>query len=91
MNCFRSAPTATPDSPEPRSGSIRSATRIVIFLTNVVHPHRGKSLTSLRSRVATIVAASFGITAPGVKLTGYNETIVGPGTASRSGAEGAMR
>ena len=34
----------------------------VILLTNAVHPHRGKSLTSLRSRMATIVAASFGIT-----------------------------
>jgi uncharacterized protein YbbC (DUF1343 family)/CubicO group peptidase (beta-lactamase class C family) len=51
----------------------------VILLTNAVHPHRGHSITALRSRVATIVAASFGITAPGVKLTGYNETIVGPG------------
>ncbi len=51
----------------------------VILLTNVVHPHRGKSLSSLRSRVATIVAASYGIVAPGVKLTGYNETITGPG------------
>jgi uncharacterized protein YbbC (DUF1343 family)/CubicO group peptidase (beta-lactamase class C family) len=51
----------------------------VILLTNVVHPHRGKSLSSLRSRVATIAAASFGIAAPGVALTGYNETIVGPG------------
>src|SRR5580704_6540146 len=51
----------------------------VIILTNAVHPHRGHSVTSLRSRVATIVAASFGITAPSVKLTGYNETIVGAG------------
>ena len=51
----------------------------VILLTNLVHPHRGKSLSSLRARVATIAAASFGITAPGVKLTGYNETITGPG------------
>jgi uncharacterized protein YbbC (DUF1343 family)/CubicO group peptidase (beta-lactamase class C family) len=51
----------------------------VIILTNAVHPQRGHSITALRSRVATIVAASFGITAPGVKLTGYNETIVGPG------------
>jgi len=51
----------------------------VILLTNVVHPHRGKSLSSLRSRVATIAAASFGIAAPGVALTGYDETIVGPG------------
>jgi uncharacterized protein YbbC (DUF1343 family)/CubicO group peptidase (beta-lactamase class C family) len=51
----------------------------VILLTNFVHPHRGKSLSSLRGRVATIAAASFGIVAPGVKLTGYNETITGPG------------
>ena len=51
----------------------------VILLTNVVHPHRGKSLSSFRSRVATIVAASYGISTPEVALTGYNETIVGPG------------
>ena len=51
----------------------------VILLTNVVHPHHGKSLSSLRGRVATLAAASFGITAPRVALTGYNETIVGPG------------
>ena len=51
----------------------------VILLTNFVHPHRGKSLSSLRSRVATIAAASFGITSREVKLTGYNETINGPG------------
>jgi uncharacterized protein YbbC (DUF1343 family)/CubicO group peptidase (beta-lactamase class C family) len=50
----------------------------VILLTNVVHPHRGKSVNSLRSRVATIAAASFGIDAPGVKLTGYNETLTRP-------------
>jgi CubicO group peptidase (beta-lactamase class C family) len=35
----------------------------VIILTNAVHPHRGHSVTSLRSRVATIAAASFGIVA----------------------------
>jgi len=61
----------------------------VILLTNVVHPHRGKSLSSLRSRVATIAAASFGIAAPGVSLTGYNETITGPGLhrdVNRNGA-----
>ena len=61
----------------------------VILLTNVVHPHRGKSLTSLRSRVATIVAASFGIDAPGVRLTGYNETITGPGLHRDGGTQGA--
>jgi uncharacterized protein YbbC (DUF1343 family)/CubicO group peptidase (beta-lactamase class C family) len=51
----------------------------LIILTNVVHPHRGHSLSSLRSRVATLVAASLGVTAPAVKLTGYNDTIVGAG------------
>lgn len=51
----------------------------VILLANSVHPHRGKSLTSLRGRIATMAAASFGILAPGVSLTGYNEAIVGPG------------
>ena len=51
----------------------------VILLTNSVHPHRGKSLTSLRSRVATIAAASFGVDVPGVLITGYNDTINGPG------------
>lgn len=51
----------------------------VILLTNSVHPHRGKSLLSLRSRVATAVAASFNITAPGMLITGYNDTITGPG------------
>jgi uncharacterized protein YbbC (DUF1343 family)/CubicO group peptidase (beta-lactamase class C family) len=53
----------------------------VILLTNSVHPHRGKSLTSLRGRVATIAAASVGVRPKGVKLTGYNETITGPGLA----------
>ncbi|HEX5229409.1 MAG TPA: exo-beta-N-acetylmuramidase NamZ domain-containing protein [Bryobacteraceae bacterium] len=51
----------------------------LILLTNSVHPHRGHSIVSLRSRIATIVAASFGIIGPSVKLTGYNETIVGAG------------
>jgi uncharacterized protein YbbC (DUF1343 family)/CubicO group peptidase (beta-lactamase class C family) len=52
----------------------------VIFLTNVVHPRRGKSLSSLRSRIATEVAASFGLEVPNtVTLTSYNETITGAG------------
>ena len=52
----------------------------VILLTNVVHPHGVKSLSSLRSRVATVVAASFGATVPQtVSLTSYNETITGAG------------
>ncbi|HLJ51065.1 MAG TPA: exo-beta-N-acetylmuramidase NamZ domain-containing protein [Bryobacteraceae bacterium] len=51
----------------------------VILLTNVVHPHRGKSLTSFRNRVATTTAAALGIDVPGVLLTGYNDTITGAG------------
>ncbi|MBV9224901.1 MAG: serine hydrolase, partial [Acidobacteriaceae bacterium] len=52
----------------------------VILLTNVVHPHGIKSLSSLRSRVATAVAATFGMDVPQtVALTGYNETITGAG------------
>lgn len=51
----------------------------VIVLTNVVHPKRGKSLSSFRSRLATIVAASFGVDVPGVSLTGYNETMTTAG------------
>ncbi|MBV9501796.1 MAG: DUF1343 domain-containing protein [Acidobacteriaceae bacterium] len=52
----------------------------VILLTNSVHPHRGHSLSSLRSRIATAIAAGFHIAAPEtVSLTGYNETITGAG------------
>jgi uncharacterized protein YbbC (DUF1343 family)/CubicO group peptidase (beta-lactamase class C family) len=55
----------------------------VILLTNSVHPARGKSLTSFRSRVATIFAAAIGVDAHldagGVSVVGYNETIVGAG------------
>ena len=52
----------------------------VIVLTNAVHPRHGKSLISLRSRVATVVAAGFGLKTPeAVSLTGYNETLSGAG------------
>lgn len=52
----------------------------VILLTNAVHPHGGKSLTSLRSRVATTVAARFGLALRDtVSLTGYRDTIQGAG------------
>jgi uncharacterized protein YbbC (DUF1343 family) len=47
----------------------------VVLLTNSVHPRGGKSITSLRARVATIVAGSFGDDIPGVTLTSYNETL----------------
>jgi uncharacterized protein YbbC (DUF1343 family)/CubicO group peptidase (beta-lactamase class C family) len=51
----------------------------VILLTNAVHPHPRPAITSLRGRVATIVAAAVGIATPGVSLTGYNETLTGAG------------
>jgi uncharacterized protein YbbC (DUF1343 family)/CubicO group peptidase (beta-lactamase class C family) len=51
----------------------------VILLANSVHPLSGQSLTALRSKVATIVAASVGVAAQNVILTGYNETMAGAG------------
>lgn len=51
----------------------------VILMTNAVHPHLRPAITSLRGKVATVVAAAVGIAVPGVSLTGYNETLTGPG------------
>jgi uncharacterized protein YbbC (DUF1343 family)/CubicO group peptidase (beta-lactamase class C family) len=52
-----------------------SSKTYVILLTNSVHPHmRQIGVIGLRSRVATIVAAAFGIKHRGVIVTGYNET-----------------
>jgi len=51
----------------------------VILLANSIHPHRGRAITSLRGRIATIVAAAYGIAAPAVKIAGYDRTIIGPG------------
>ncbi len=52
----------------------------IIFLSNVVHLKRGNSLSSLRSRLATAIASSFGLNIPnGVAITGYNETMAGAG------------
>lgn len=45
----------------------------VILLTNSVHPHRRPPITSLRGRVATIVAANVGLQAPKLALTGAAE------------------
>ena len=52
----------------------------VIVLTNAVHPKHGKSVLSMRSRIATAVAARYGQSVPNtVALTGYVETIAGAG------------
>ena len=61
----------------------------VILLTNSVHPFRRPAITGLRGKVATIAAAALGIDAPGVALTGYNETLTGAGPAPRGGAQRA--
>lgn len=51
----------------------------VILLANSVHPYPRPAITSLRGRVATVVAAALDIRTPGVAITGYNETLVGAG------------
>jgi len=51
----------------------------IILLTNSVHPYIHPSITSLRGRVATIVAASLGVEVPGISLTGYSEAFAGAG------------
>jgi uncharacterized protein YbbC (DUF1343 family)/CubicO group peptidase (beta-lactamase class C family) len=56
-----------------------SSNTYVILLTNSVHPHRGKSITALRGKVATIAAAAYGVATPGVTVAGYNETLTGAG------------
>jgi len=45
----------------------------VILLANSVHPTLRPAMTSLRARVATIAAASLGIDAQDVHVTGFNE------------------
>jgi uncharacterized protein YbbC (DUF1343 family)/CubicO group peptidase (beta-lactamase class C family) len=51
----------------------------VILLANSVHPFRRPPITALRAKVATIAAAALGVSAPGVALAGYNETLSGAG------------
>ena len=51
----------------------------VILLTNAVHPKAGKNLNPLRSKVATIAAAAFGIAPANASLTGAPETLEGAG------------
>jgi uncharacterized protein YbbC (DUF1343 family)/CubicO group peptidase (beta-lactamase class C family) len=60
----------------------------VILLANSVHPVIRPALTPLRAKVATIAAASVGITVQGMTLTGYNETSTAAGV-HREGARNA--
>ncbi|MFB3918146.1 MAG: exo-beta-N-acetylmuramidase NamZ domain-containing protein, partial [Terriglobales bacterium] len=54
----------------------------LVILTNGVHPRGGESLVSMRSRVATAVAAALGLNVSKdeelrlARITGYNETAV---------------
>jgi uncharacterized protein YbbC (DUF1343 family)/CubicO group peptidase (beta-lactamase class C family) len=54
----------------------------IILLTNAVHPRGGKSVVSLRSRVATAVVESLDLTATEqdklrlARITGYNESLM---------------
>lgn len=63
----------------------------VILLANSVHPVSKGAITPLRGKVATITAAAEGIEAPSVKLTGYNETLVGPGLRRVVAPSGATK
>lgn len=51
----------------------------VILMSNSVHPHRRPANVGLRAKIATIVAANAGVDAPGMILSGYNETLTGAG------------
>jgi uncharacterized protein YbbC (DUF1343 family) len=69
---------------------IDPATRTyVILLANSGHPNARPAITPLRGKVATIVAASAGITTQNVTLTGYNETIAGAGGRRQVNRTGA--
>lgn len=54
----------------------------IVLLTNAVHPNGKGSVVSLRSRLATAVAASLELTAPEqdklrlARITGYNESLM---------------
>ena len=61
----------------------------VILLANSVHPDLRPALTPLRGKVATIVAANVGITEQKVLLTGYNDTMTGPGFRRQIGRNGS--
>ncbi len=59
----------------------------VILLANSVHPKARPAITSLRSRVATAVAAALGVDIPDLLITGYNETMAGVRRAVARNAE----
>jgi uncharacterized protein YbbC (DUF1343 family) len=66
-----------------------STKTLVILLANSVHPAQRPAITSLRAKVATIVAAAVGTRTQGVILTGYEETMAGPSAGMRREVEHA--
>ena len=65
----------------------------IVLLTNAVHPHVGKSVVSLRSRVATAVMDGLALTVKEkeklrmARITGYNESLMAARRiTSRNGA-----
>jgi uncharacterized protein YbbC (DUF1343 family)/CubicO group peptidase (beta-lactamase class C family) len=65
----------------------------VILLTNRVHPNdaNGSALTQIRSKVATMAAATVGIQVQKVSLNGYNEIADGPGVRREVGRNGQTK
>ena len=63
----------------------------VILLANSVHPMQRPAITPLRSKVATIVAASFGVDSQHIIVSGYNETVSGAGMRRDLSRNGATR
>jgi uncharacterized protein YbbC (DUF1343 family)/CubicO group peptidase (beta-lactamase class C family) len=63
----------------------------VILLANSVHPTQRPSITGLRSKVATLVAASLEVAVQKVELNGYNETLAGAGIRRDVGRNGHTR
>jgi uncharacterized protein YbbC (DUF1343 family)/CubicO group peptidase (beta-lactamase class C family) len=68
-----------------------SSKTYVILLANSVHPHPRPALTPLRGEVANIVAAALGAHRQGITLTGYNETVRGPGARREVARNGATK
>ncbi|MFB3776431.1 MAG: exo-beta-N-acetylmuramidase NamZ domain-containing protein [Bryobacteraceae bacterium] len=62
----------------------------VILLASGVHPKPRAALTSLRSRVATIVAAALHFDTPAADLAGYSETTTGAGVRRQVARNGRV-
>jgi len=56
-----------------------ASSTFVILMANTVHPKIRGTFNSVRGRSATVSAAALGVAGPGIAITGYNETIAGPG------------